>query len=351
MYSKKIRSNVKSTPMLGRKQIKRYGKSQKAPLINQARKNGMTFSVTDTSSLIKVGSKQMTGAYLKALVDPENAVHCHIPDLASYPCQTFTTTQEITWTPTLAGGAQGQLHIDLSSFPRYRFNSGTSVPTNFAWDPYQEFLFTQDILTRYRAVRLVGASARIEFVGSDANNSGILTGISSGRYSATAGLLADLGAANIPDNVNEMRNSRDSYVGAYKDGIYLTYRPLDSSSFNFQVPVPFTSGLDNVNGWGQFIIDLSNANANNTSIVYVTMHWEAITNLSSSTVTDGAVDTVYTNESELGPTQAAASLITPATSNTAWTAGDVLEVTNGAIEVIRAGANLYDAVAGSGGKF
>jgi len=346
MYSRSSRrqnrSNVKSS------YSKTYGRASNASQKSGQRRrgapryDGIVGSIS-TSPLIKAASTQTVGAYLKAVVDPEHNPHCHIPDLSSFPCQTFTTKAEVPFGPNGEVNSSIGLKVDLGPYPRWAFTTPTSTQANFEWSEWQTFNFSDSMVSNYQAVRLVGASIRLEFGGNDQNNAGFLTGISLGRYSTlTNELGADVGINTIPDSLEQMRNSRDSIVVPYKEGLYITYRPLDASAFNFKQTKAFTAATAADSGWGTLIACLNGATNNSAvGLMYVTFHWEGISKISTSSAGAGEMDTSFTNFDEIGPTQSLLTNISSMCSGIKIVDGTLGETCDQAVTVLKTAVGGY----------
>ena len=263
------------------------------------------------SQKIRQRNVQAAGTYIKTLVNPESHSSCNIPDLASYPTQTFTVSQEIALTTSNGSCA---LAINLSGRPTFvGYTAPTAASYNVAGTSVNDFDAFTNINATYRAVRLVAASLRIEYQGSDASNQGIVVGTTYSTFSNLAGEQQDP-SANTYDG---QRNSRQTYVGPAKSGVYLTYRPTDSSSFKMtRVTTDFT--------YGSFLIFITNAQVSATSnyMAYVTLHYEGTSlNPVTSAMNQTPQAEPLVNPDEFNITQAVLPAFQSAVAGTDFTSG------------------------------
>jgi len=299
------------------------------------RRDGLTADISKIPG-VKTTSDQIPGAYVRAVLDPEGSDPAHIPDLCCYPSIAFTTREEISFLPAGGSGAHGGFTFDLAAFPRYRFETSATTDATFAYDTnWTKCNFSADMASRYQAVRLVGASVRMEFGGADSTNGGYVAALSLGRYSTNDATEADNTTAGTPLNITALRNTRDCYVGTYKNGLYITYRPLDATAFNFvTVRTPASDGTAQTKSWGQFIVHVSNC-AGPSSMLYLTMHWEGIPSMSNtSSINNGLLSTVYTNDAESAPSQTVASQCPAIYSGDSYVKGFVSEVAKKGQDVV-----------------
>lgn len=200
-------------------------------------------------------STQKPGTYALAVIDPEKANPCIIPDISSYPTSVYSIRQSIT-VPTLASGIGG-FYTELKGRPTYATEIAPSTDAAFTFLS-ADFSGTAAIVNQYDRHRVVGASIRVEHPGNDANNQGLLVGVSLTRFDLSLGSLVN------------MQNSRSSNTVVAKDGIYVTYRPVDSSCYDMFLTT------DTTNGYGMLQVHWTGAAASQNMVVHVTIHYEGI---------------------------------------------------------------------------
>lgn len=246
-------------------------------------------------------SHQDPGEYARCLLDPEESPAVAIPDIATYPISLFSIKQEIPVTIDLNGN--GGFRLDLTSLPQYAIT--TAAYTFSSKVPLDS---NADIAVRYEATRLVAASARVEFQGNDAGNSGTIIGTSYARTYTETGFLNRVESATPATSFAIQRNSRNTYIGPSKDGIYVTYRPIDPLNNIFHT-TQVSAETDAIN-YGTLYINIQGcpvtvAATSATYLAYVTLHFEGLwrnPTTSSSNVTPEAAP--VSNQQEMSFTSA-----------------------------------------------
>jgi len=245
----------------------RYVANKKAKLDQIARQ--MT-AVTPHSTVPPL--EQKPGEYVSTLIDPEGATACIIPDISSYPTTCFTC-QETLNIVTNAQGCRGML-IRLFPDAKWQQENGTSSDSAYTYDASFSFSFANAMQANYQGVRLVAASCRVEFTGTDQNNSGSVI--------ATAFANSNIDFA-WPTSMTNQRDTRGTYVGPARHGAYLTYRPADATNLDFHLPT--SQGYS----FGSFLVHISGGGVGGTGIpvspfnIIVTTHWEAIPKTTTKT--------------------------------------------------------------------
>jgi len=219
-------------------------------------------------------SVQQPGAYAKCLLDPEHSSPVSIPDEANYPTTVFTTTSEFDIPLTTILGAGIRMNLHAATF--YELESAASTDGTYAYGSAVPVAWETSFRANYQAVRLVACSLRIEYAGTDAANSGIITATTFARSSTLANLQVEPTTMFL-SNQTTQRNCRDTYVGPAKDGANLIYRPVDSASFRLVL-------ADNATDpFGAFQVHISKATAGAQYTGYLTMHWEGLSKNPTST--------------------------------------------------------------------
>lgn len=243
------------------------------------RRDGLPLTIESKLNDVSI---QTPGAYARCLLDPEHSGPVTIPDEASYPTTTFTTTSEIDIPVVLSAGdaaSYAGIKVILACAGNYALENTTTVEGAYAYATVVSYPWATDFQARYIGARLVAASLRVEYQGTDASNQGMIVGSVYSR-STQASALGIEGTLTATSLTNQ-RNCRDTYVGPAKHGVILTYRPVDSISFAMQE----SNVLSNNYGVFQAHINKCAVTASASFVGYLVMHWEGITkNPTNSTI-------------------------------------------------------------------
>lgn len=226
---------------------------------------------------------QKPGSYAHAVSDPENASPCIIPDLSSYPTSQYSLRQSITVASSALG--VGGFSWRLTGSADYRIeNIATTTDGAYTYSGFIAFQSRTSIVQQFGRCRYVGASLRLEFPGNDQNNQGIVIGSSFAR------------GDSAPGDIVGQENFRNTVKCPVKDGIYVTYRPVDSECFQMQ------STTDSAFIYGELLLHWTGLAASQNVVVHCTAHYEGISTTSSGDVNPGGL--VVVNPTEFNQTVA-----------------------------------------------
>lgn len=163
--------------------------------------------------------------YLATVLAP-CAGNARIPDMSCIP--SFLQTIEETFTVTANAANVGGVALLLTSLngtgsncPSYILESSTSTDASFQYGTQQIIGPGVTAAGVTGANRLVSACMDIMYIGSDLNNSGLLIGASFWASENFSGTLSALSGCRVSETCRVAR------------GMSLTYRPGDSSSFDY----------------------------------------------------------------------------------------------------------------------
>jgi len=261
-------------------------------------------------------SKQLPEDYVKSLLAPHIYKGTKIPDMSCYPSTTFCEEEHHTWAPFGADIANSGDLFGVGLKPGLTYNVMTSRAaigthsgmTIGAVCRQGQFINT-DFSARYRAARLVSASATATYIGNGDTNRGTITAvfvpfgknyvnfINPMTPGTTPSLMSDSSIDTIKDNL-------ESYQGPLKYGASVFYKPTDPLSLRYvtcQLPQQLsqyccvsttdgktvTSGGNAFNlastlatGYGYFMFAVDNfddsAKGNCLFDVKIVANWEAI---------------------------------------------------------------------------
>jgi len=290
-------------------------------------------------------SVQKPGEYARCLLDPENNGAVCIPDEASYPTTLFSIKQEISLGVSSGAGASGLL-IKLAPKPFFqREDPATTADGAYTYLAEVGFDANTNIGATYKGSRLVAASVRVEFTGNDTNNKGLVTATNLARNFGSSELDLD---DTFPTSVSIQRNYRETINCPLKDGVVLTYRPVDSLSFMMQQ----TSVASNY-AYGNFVIHVSGGEfAASNIIAYVTLHYEGLwLNPSAAAVNVTPAITPLVNPRELAITQSVLPAFPSVFTGLEWKAGSVSKVAAAVADAIKKNAPEPSSILGSLGSF
>lgn len=270
---------------------------------------------------------QKPGAYALAVLDPEKASPCIIPDLASYPTNAYSIRQSIT-IPSNATGVGG-IKFDIQGYPRYYTESNLSSDAVLAYNPVSDFTSTAMVQDMYARHRVVGASLRLEHPGNDANNQGLVVGVSLARVDPA------------PNSLVNMQNTRTAVTNPVKSGIYVTYRPLDGACFDMFLTTDATTVQ-----YGTLMIHWTGAAANQNMVVHATIHYEGINYVSEGEYNPGGQ--VYTNPGEFDQTITAIQGTSQVTPGQVYTSGQYSREAANLANSVQRGIENLEAIISSG---
>lgn len=203
------------------KQSKPTGKKSKPgkPGPRQTGGNGASVSgMTDMS--------QASCQYLATVLAP-CAGNARIPDMSCLPSFLQTLDDEFT-VVTNANGCAGiflglyNLNATASIGPNWVYENAASTDATFAYTTNSTPTGVASATAAARASRLVSACLDITYIGSDLNNSGLLSGVSNWSFDPA------------PLSQSAVSSGRMSSSCRVKDGMSIIYRPGDSTSFDYQ---------------------------------------------------------------------------------------------------------------------
>lgn len=177
-----------------------------------------------------IGSKESTD-YIASILKPGSKKCVRIPDYCLYPTATSHTEVEGTFVGN--GNNVCQLVVTLQAGGLGGDGWGGQIYTSSAASTDALFAYGAATAVRtqstayfnsYFSSRLVSASLEIQYIGNDNNNQGRLIG---------ATLVKDEYLFVNFDTTNEILQARDQMSVAPQDGLFLRYRPIDESCFNF----------------------------------------------------------------------------------------------------------------------
>lgn len=227
---------------------------------------------------LKPYNLQEPGAYIRTLINPEGSPNAVIPDEATYPSELYTQRQSVQVTANAQGCAG--IKIVVSNVPTYYTEAAASADGAYTYNGVSAFEAQADVRARFAAARLVAASVRAEFVGNDQNNQGYVLGsvYTKADTILATGLIqpnANWGTENTAysTTLDSHRNNREAYYGPAKNGVYATYRPIDSGSFDMK---PIAIGPAETLGFGTFLLHAGGMATTAVVIFHITMHYEGI---------------------------------------------------------------------------
>jgi len=176
--------------------------------------------------------------YLYSLLHPLNlSVAPRIPDFNGHPVSSFTDQIETTIQIESAASA-GQVH----GFTVYFQNGSLFVITeattsSSANSPYGATsvvtmgVGTDANIATYSMARLVSAGFQMEFLGNDSVNSGLVTVayLSKPEMNAAGATVANA----LKTTQTSLQNARNTWSGAYKNGLTARYVPMDPDDMIF----------------------------------------------------------------------------------------------------------------------
>jgi len=165
-----------------------------------------------------------------------------------------------------------------------------------------------DITARYRACRLVSASAEVTYVGNGDGNQGLISAsyVPFGKHFETAAgaITPNVTVADVSmqTSVPTIKDYNDSYTGPLSKGASAFYKPVDANSFRYVYPlsstqvrypswyivsspgltgeVPLSTAFANAsNGYGFFIFTLEGQDKTAGQVqfdVKINTNWESI---------------------------------------------------------------------------
>jgi len=272
-----------------------YGGSSNPRYRGEVRRDGITVPIqSGNGSARQAAVRQIPGAYIKCLLDPENNSPVCIPDLSCYPTVLFTMTEELTLALNSVGA--GGIRVRWHGDPRYDIETAATTTDNiFTYTLDAGFRQRAAVIATYSHARIVAYSIRVDFLGNDTNNQGFITHC---RF------LGVNDRNPIPGSVADVRNFHDAYFGPLKDGLYVTYRPLDSSMFDMLQTDDDELDIRNCQ-WGGDVIHWSGAGGLTppSVAIKITVHWEGI-QLASGTTPAEQAQPSHVDANELNFTQA-----------------------------------------------
>lgn len=191
---------------------------------------------------------QKLGDYAATLVDPWTHRNVRIPDLASYPTSPYTCEYEFLWSPGVVNSAASTsaLIVDINSNPQFSFLNGMEAAATMGTNRTVTTALSSTITSRYTMGRVVSAGICVKFAGNDSNSAGMLYGVNRASGLAGPGVNYNNTSTAAPEVTNPTQQ-QTYYAGPLREGVILTYRPLDADSFAMQS----TAGTG---VYGQFII-------------------------------------------------------------------------------------------------
>jgi len=250
--------------------------------------------------------------YTSVLCDPFNATtSARIPDFNCYATNTFTDSREFTFGVN-AAGIGGTVILCTAPGAIFWTEAAGTTDANFAYGNCQTTVGYNTTLTIYRTVRLVGLGVKVEFIGNDQNNQGLITAVfcPSGNWVPAESTTQQLASEQINPNAGflaygggtggsqtNLENSPYNHSGAAKNPLEMTWVPMDPRDLNFQAPDGWNpggstfaaplgtlSGATNVD-WpfkGGFIIHVTGAATGAQFRVSIQAHLEGITKTESA---------------------------------------------------------------------
>jgi len=250
--------------------------------------------------------------YTTVLTDPFNStVSARIPDFNCYATNTFTDSREFTFGVN-AAGIGGTAILAVPSGAVYWTEAAGTTDANFAYGNSATTVGYNTTTTIYRTVRLVGLGVKIEFIGNDQNNQGLMTAtfcpsgnwvpaesttqqLSSEQSNPNLGFL-NYGGGTTGSQVN-LENSPYNHSGPAKNPLEMTWVPMDPRDLNFNAPDAWNPGgsilfaaLGTLSGvtncdWpyrGGFVIHVTGAATGAQFRVSLQAHLEGITKSESA---------------------------------------------------------------------
>lgn len=262
-----------------------YGGALAPRYRGSVRHDGIAVPFSVGTSFLKSAAKQVPGDYLRVILDPENNGPASIPDMTAWPTQLFTWTQEGLLSVN-ANNVTG-LFVDFSSHPQIAAGeTAGSTDAAIVYNGGVDIDQWNQIVASYVMLRVISWSIRIDFIGNDTNNQGVIQ---------AARILGLQDKNPIPSAVGGFRNYHDSYFGPIKDGVYTTYRPVDESHYLYGNTAV---ALGNDFQYGREMIHISGASTTASVAFTVTCHCEAVV---KSSATGTALGTGNISESMSSP--------------------------------------------------
>lgn len=231
--------------------------------------------------------KQAKGDYINTLVNPlDRLAGCRIPDMTAYPSSIYTDSLEATISladPAAAGRHGFAVVITPGGMSLYQESSASTL-ASIAYESavVQEGVGKSRVVAGYQSTRVVAAGVRVEFIGSDANNGGLLNAAYVTSSDFRRGTSFGSGSMLFPyTSLTNISNARLGYNGALKNGFKGHYLPLDPADFTYRKPYDDSSAFTNTFDTDyfpicafQFVMSAYTANVNVR--ITVVAHYEGL---------------------------------------------------------------------------
>lgn len=249
--------------------------------------------------------------YAEVLTNPfDVTTAARIPDFNSYATNTYTDSKEYTFGVS-AGGVGGTAILVTPGSAAYwnedtTAGAGVTTDLSFAYGNAQSLNGYSTNLAAYKVARVVGFGVKVEFIGNDQNNEGLITAVfcPSGNW-----VLNAFDDQTVADGTNQPNNGFITYGGGTggsqtllenspynvstgaKNGLTMTWVPMDPRDLSFASVNNFNPGGNILNAplgtfsgttgnkWpyrGGFVVHVTGCATNAKFRVSIQAHYEAI---------------------------------------------------------------------------
>lgn len=174
--------------------------------------------------------------YLATVLAPCSG-NARIPDFNCMPTFLASVEEELSLTANVNGVLGLQVGIGAirsASNNTYTFENASSTDAVFAYSVSSSIVGIDTLSTNVSATRLVSACLDVTYLGTSNQDSGMVVGASYAGFSTGI-------AEALPASFSALSAGRVSTTNRTRDGCTITYRPVDSSSFDFRTPLSTTA--------------------------------------------------------------------------------------------------------------